>query len=93
MSNIYSLSNYPRYCKYSLVPPLMIGNIDCPTELAHGCNCQQAEFRHSDLGGSTDGEHSLMLLTPPNMILHPSTYAEIPNQPCNPMLDIVNPVN
>ena len=26
------------------------------------------------------------------MLLHPSPYADTPNQPWNPMLDIVNPV-
>ena len=27
------------------------------------------------------------------MLLHPGTYAEVPNQPCNPTLSIVNPFN
>ena len=34
-----------------------------------------------------------MLLTPPNMLLHSSPYAEITNQPWNPMLASVNPVS
>ena len=51
------------------------------------------EFRNSDLGGSTYGEHSLMLLMYPNMILHPSPYVEIPNKPRKPMLDGTNTVN
>ena len=34
-----------------------------------------------------------MTLTPPNMILFPRPFAEVPNQPCNPMLASANPVN
>ena len=34
-----------------------------------------------------------MLFTPPNMILHPGPYAEVPKQPCNDMLASVNAVN
>ena len=33
-----------------------------------------------------------MLLKPPEMILHPIPYAEIPKQPWNTMLASVNPV-
>ena len=34
-----------------------------------------------------------MLLTPPNMLLHPGPYAELPNQPFKPVLASLNPVN
>ena len=44
------------------------------------------------MGGSTDGKHSLFLLMPPTMLLHPSPYAEIPKQPWDLMLDSVIPV-
>ena len=35
---------------------------------------------------------STVFFKPPAMLLHPSPYADTPNQPWNPMLDIVNPV-
>ena len=35
----------------------------------------------------------MFLLTPPDMLLHLCPYAEIPKNPWNPMLYIVNPVN
>ena len=93
MGGIYSLSTYTHYCMSSLAPYLLVGKIDCPVQLAKGWNCQQAEFWHSDLGGSTNWEYSLMLLTPYNILLFPSPYAEVPKQPWNPMLDSVNSVN
>ena len=34
-----------------------------------------------------------MLLTPPNILLHLDTYAEVPKKPWNPTLDSLNPVN
>ena len=49
-------------------------------------------FCHSDLEGITDENHSLLLLKPTAMLLHPSPYTEIPKKPWNPMLDSVNPV-
>ena len=92
MRYIESLSTYPHYWESFLVPHLLIGKINSPAQLAQVWTCHQAGFCHSELGGSTDGEHSLLLLTPPNMLLHPSPYAEIPNQHWNPILAGVNPV-
>ena len=34
----------------------------------------------------------MLLFTPPDMLLRPCTYAEMPKQPWNPMLAGVNPV-
>ena len=93
MGDKESLSTYSHYWKYSLVPHLMLGKINNPFQLEQGWNCHQADFWHSDFRVSTDGDNSLMLLTPTNMILHPGPYTEVPNQPWNPMLDIVNLVN
>ena len=50
------------------------------------------QFFHSDLEVITDGKHSLLLLMPLTILLHPSPYADIPKQHWNPMLDSVNPV-
>ena len=80
MGGIDSLSTYPHYWKSSFVPRLLIGKINNPVQLAKGWTCHQTEFRHSDLKGITHGEHILMLLMRPNMIIRPSPYAEIPNQ-------------
>ena len=74
------------------MPHLLIGKINRPDQLAQGWTLHQAVFFYSDLRGSTDGEHSLLLLTPPAMILHSCPYTEIPKQPWNPMLSSVNPV-
>ena len=92
MGDIESLYSYPNYWKSCLVPHLLIWNFDRPAQPAQGWTCHQAVFCHSDLGGSTYGKHSLLLLTPPEMLIHPSPYAEIKKQPWNPMLDSVNPV-
>ena len=89
MGYIESLSSYTHYWKSCLVPNLLIGKINRPAQLAQGWTCHQAVFCHSDLGGSTGGNHSLLLLTPPEMLLHPCPYEDIPNQPWNPMLDSV----
>ena len=72
---------------------LLVGNIDFPVQLAQGWTFHQAEFRNSYLVGITNGELSLMLLTPPYILLHPSPYAELPKQPCDPIFHSVNPVN
>ena len=93
MGDIESLYSYPNYWKSFLVPHLLIGNFDRPTQPAQGWYFHQSVFWNSELGGSTDGKHSLLLLTPPVMILHPSPYLDIPKQPWNPMLASVNPVN
>ena len=93
MGDIEYLFTYPHYWKSSLVPHLLIGEINCPAQLTQGWTCHQAEFRHSDLVGSTNGEHSFPLLTPLNILLHTSPYADIPKQYWNPMLDGVNPMN
>ena len=93
MGDIDSLSSYPNDWKSCLVPHLLIGKIDSPAQLAQGWDFHQAVFCHSDLGGRTKGKHSLLLLTPPTMILHPCPYIKIPNQPWNHMLASVNPVN
>ena len=92
MGDIESLSTYPHYWKSCLVPHLLIGNIYHPDQIEQGWNLHQAGFFHSDLRGSTNGEQSLLLLTPPTMILNPYPYAEKPKQPWNPMLTSVNPV-
>ena len=92
MGDIYYLSSYPHYWKSCLAPHLLIGKIDRPAQLAQGWTCHQDVFYHSYLVVSTNGNHSLLLLTPPAMLLHPFPYAEIPKQPWNPMLDSVNPV-
>ena len=47
MGDIYSLSNYPHYWKSSLVPHLLVGNIDCPVQLSQGWIFHQEEFWHS----------------------------------------------
>ena len=75
-----------------MVPRLLIGKINRPSQLAQGWTCHQAGFPHSDLGGSTDGEHSLLLFTPTDVLICPCPYAEIPMQPWNPMLYSMNPV-
>ena len=93
MGDIESLSSHPHYWKSCLVPHLLIGKIDCPDQLAQGWSWHQSVFSHSDLGVRTDGKHSLLLLTTTAMLLHPFSYAEIPNKPWNPMLASVNPVN
>ena len=92
MENIESLSTYPNYWTSCLVPHSLIGKINCPVQLKKGWTCHQAMFFQSYLGGSTNEEHSMLLLTPPAMLIHTCPYTEIPKQPCNPMLDIVNPV-
>ena len=74
------------------MPHLLLGNFDRPDQPVQGCTCRQAVFFRSDLWGRTDWKHSLLLLTTPEMLLQPIPYAEIPNQPWNPMLDSVNPV-
>ena len=93
IGDIESFYTYPQYCKSSLVTHLLVWNINHHFQLAKGWNFHQSEFWNSDLMGSTDGEHSPMLLKPPNIILNPSTYAYVTNQPWNHMLDNVNPVN
>ena len=93
MGGIESLSTYPHYWKSSLVPHLLLGNINFPVQLSQGWTCHQSEFWHPYLGVITNGEHILMLLTPPNMLLHPSPYTEVTKQPWNPMLTSVNPVS
>ena len=65
MRYIESLFTYPHYWKSSLVTILLVGNIDRPVQLAQGRAFHQAEFRNTYLGGSTNGEHSLILSTPP----------------------------
>ena len=90
--DIESLSSYPHYWKSCLVPHLLIGNIHFPAQLAQGWTFHQAVFFHSDLGVSTDGEHSLLLLTTPDMLLQSCPYAKIPKQRWNPILASVNPV-
>ena len=55
MGYIESLLSYPHYWKYYLVPHLMIGKINLPSQLSHGWTCHQAVFFHSDLGGSPMG--------------------------------------
>ena len=92
MGDIESLSTYPHYWKSVLVPHLLIWKTNIPAQTAHGWTFHQVEFIHSDLGGSTDGEHNFLLLTPPNMILHPSPYEEIPKKSWNLTLASVNPV-
>ena len=92
MGDIESLSTYSHYWKLVLVPHLLIGKTDHPAQPAQGWTCYQLGFSHSELGGSNDKDISLLLSTLPNMILQPIPYAEIPKQPCNPMLDSVNPV-
>ena len=77
LGDMESLSSYPHYWESCLVPHLLIGNFDRLSQPAQGWNCHQAVFCHSYLGGNTDGKHSLLLLTPPAMILHPSPYSEI----------------
>ena len=91
--DIASLSSYPHYWKSCLVPHLLIGKINLPTQLAQGWTFHQAMFFHSDLGVITYEKHSLLLLTTPVMLIHPCPYVEIPKKPWNPMLDSVNPVN
>ena len=92
MGDIDYLSSYPHYWKSCLVPHLLIGNFNRPNQPAQGCTCHQVVFCHSDLVGSTNGKHSLLLLTPTAMLLHPSPYIDILNKPWNTMLDSVNPV-
>ena len=92
MGDIEYLSSYPHYWKLCLVHHLLIGNFNRPAQPAQGWTCHQVVFCHSVLGGSTNGKHSLLSLTPPTMLLHPSPYEEIPKQPWNPMLASVNPV-
>ena len=92
MGDIESLYTYPHYWKSFLVPHLLIGKIDSTFQIAQGWTCHQSEFCHSELGGSTNGEHSFLLLKPPAMLIHPCPYAEIPKQPWNPILASVNPV-
>ena len=48
MGGIYHLSTYTHYCMSYLDPYLLVGNIDCPVQLAQGWTYQQAEFWHSD---------------------------------------------
>ena len=74
------------------MPHLLIGNFDRPAQPAQGWTFHQAVFCHSYLGGSTDGKHGLLLLTPPTILLHTSPYAYITKQPWNPILASVNPV-
>ena len=93
MQDTQSLSSYPPYWKSYLVPHILSGKFNCSFNLTQGWNFHQAEFKHSNLGGNTDGVHSLMLLTPPNMMLYPGTYTEVPNQLWNPMLASINPFN
>ena len=93
MGDIGSLSSYPYYWKLCLVPQLLIGNINSPAQLKKGWTCHQAVFWHSDLEGSNNGKHSLLLLKPPTILLHPCPYTEIPTQAWNPMLASVIPVN
>ena len=77
MGDIESLSTYPHYCKSVLVPNLRIGKINRPDQLAQGGIFHQEGFCHPDLGGITDEEHSLLLLTHPAMLLQPCTYEDI----------------
>ena len=92
MGDIESLSSNPHYWKSCLVIHLLIENFDRPAQPAQRRTFHQAVFFHSDLGGSTDGEHILLLLTHPTMLIHPSPYAEIPKQPWDHMLASVNPL-
>ena len=93
MGDTDSLSTYSHYWKLFLVPHILSGNFDCSFKLAQEWTFQQVEFQHSDLGESTDGLHSFILLTSPYIILHPGPYSDGPKQPRNPMLYSVNPVN
>ena len=81
LGDIESLSSYPHYWKLCLVPHLLIGKFGRPAQPAQGCTYHQAVFCHPDLVGITDGKHSLLLLTPPSILLQPSTYTEILKQP------------
>ena len=92
MGDIESLSSYPHYWNFCLVPHLLIGKIDRPAQPSQGWTCHQVVIFHSDLGGSTNGKHSLLLSEPLSILLHPSPYSEIPKQPWNPMLASVNPL-
>ena len=93
MGNVESLSTYLHYRKSSLVPHILSGKLACYFKLAQGWICHQAEFKHSGLGVSTNWVHSLMIFTPPNMLLHPGSYSKVPKKPWKPMLDSVNTVN
>ena len=92
MGDIAPLSYYPHYWMSYFVPHLLIGNIYRPDQLAQVWTCHQAVFFHSDSGGSNNWKRSLFLLTPPEILLHPFPYVEIPNQPWNPILASLNPV-
>ena len=72
-----SLSNYPCYCKSSLVTHILSGKFDCSFKIAQGLTYCQAEFQHSDLGGSTNEVHILMLFTPPNILIHLGPSSEV----------------
>ena len=74
------------------MPHLLIGNINRPSQLAQGCTCHQEVFFPSDLVGSTNGKHVLLLLTPPAMLIRPFPYADIPKQHWNHMLASMKPV-
>ena len=93
IGDMESLSTYPHYWNYHLVPQILSGKFYCYFKLTQGCTCTQVECHHSDLGGSTNGVHSLMLLTPPNVLINPVPYTEVPKQPCNPMVASINLVN
>ena len=75
MGDIESLSSYPHYWKSCLLPHLLIGSFYLPALPAQGWTCHQAVFCRLYLGGSTNAKHSLLLLTPPAMIIHPIPYA------------------
>ena len=75
MGDMKSLSTYPHYWNSSLVIHILSWKFYYYFKLAQGWNCHQAEFQHSGLGRSTDGVHSLMLLTPRNILLCPGLYS------------------
>ena len=92
MGYIESLSSYPHHWKSCFVTHLLIWRIDCPAKLTQGWSCHHSVFFHSDLVESTNGKHTLLLLTPTLILLHPFPYADISKKPSNTMLDSVNPV-
>ena len=64
IGDMESLSTYPHYWNYHLVPQILSGKFYCYFKLTQGCTCTQVECHHSDLGGSTNGVNSLIILTP-----------------------------
>ena len=81
-----------RYWDAVRIPHLVLLGDEPPPALPRGWAAVSERLSHKDLGGASDGEHSLLLLLPSQLAADCGRQASLPTFPWTPLRSSINPV-